>query len=288
MKLFLVTLLAGITTVVYSQDLLSQLNDNAPKEKEIVTQTFKGTRVVNGYSVETLAKGDLEFIISHRFGRLNSGGSELFGLDFATIRLGLEYGVTDKLGIALGRSQHNKIYDGFIKYKLVSQSKGGGSPVTVTLVGGAGLLTKDTTFSSPALTTNQKLYYSAHALIARKFSPSFSMQISPVILHSNLVAAGEANNLAALGVGGRYKITRSLALNAEYFHRLNAPKGIYENAIGIGFDIETGGHVFQLIFSNTHGMVDRTFLGNTEGDFFKGDINFGFNITRNFTLKKQK
>lgn len=280
-------LLITIILPASAQDLLSQLQASEPKEKEYIIQTFKGTRVVNGMSVETKGKGELEFIISHRFGKLNSGAYEFFGLDNASIRLGLEYGLTDNLGIGLGRSKNNKIYDGYLKYKAIRQAKGG-SPVTVTLVGSAGLVTIDTAFSTPKLTFQQKIYYSSHALIARKFSPKFSMQVSQAILHANLVSTGEVNTLAAVGVGARYKLNGSISLNSEYFHRFNAPDETYKNCIGFGLDIETGGHVFQLILSNTDGMVDRTYLGNTDGNFFNGDINFGFNITRTFQIKSEK
>lgn len=282
-SLLLLSLLAHAT----AQDLLSQLQSSEPKEKEYVMQTFKGTRVVNGFSVETKGKGELEFIISHRFGRLNSGAYEFFGLDNASIRLGLEYGLTDNLGVGVGRSKNNKIYDGYLKYKAIKQAKGG-APITITLVGTTGLVTVDTTFTTPKLNAQQKLYYSAHALIARKFSPKFSMQISPAILHANLVSTGEVNTLATMGVGARYKLNGSLSINGEYFHRFNAPDETYQNCIGLGLDIETGGHVFQLILSNTDGMVDRTYLGNTDGKFFSGDINFGFNITRTFQIKGEK
>jgi hypothetical protein len=269
-----------------AQDLLNDLQSTGEQEREYIYQTFKGTRVVNGFSVETKGQGELEFIISHRFGRLNSGGYEFFGLDQATIRLGFEYGLTDKLGIGIGRSKLNKIYDCYLKYLAVRQSKEGGSPVSVALVGSAGLLTYDSTFTTPHLSFNQQLYYSGHALIARKFSPAFSMQISPVLLHANLISTGETKTLGAVGFGARYKLTKSLSINGEYFHRLNAPDDFYKNCVGLGIDIETGGHVFQLIFSNTSGMVDRTYLGNTDGDISKGDINFGFNLTRTFQLGK--
>jgi hypothetical protein len=292
MKNLLSFLIVFIFTISASaQDLLSQLQSSGEQEKEYIYQTFKGTRIVNGFSVETKGKRELEFIITHRFGRLNLGTYEFFGLDNASIRIGFEYGLTNNIGIGIGRSSHNKIYDGYLKYRVVQQAKGGGSPVTVTLVGTTGLLRYDSNRfvpSSPKLTYNQSTYFSGHALIARKFTPSFSMQISPVLLHANLVSTGETKTLGAVGFGARYKLTKSLSINGEYFHRLNAPDNFYQNCVGLGIDIETGGHVFQLIFSNTSGMVDRTYLGNTDGDISKGDINFGFNLTRTFQTGKKK
>jgi hypothetical protein len=290
-KTLITLFLMVIVSFAGAQDLLNELQNSGEQEKEYTEQTFKGTRVVNGFSIETKGQGELEFIISHRFGRLNSGGYEFFGLDQATIRLGFEYGLTNRLGIGVGRSKLNKIYDGYLKYKLLQQAKGGGSPITVTVVGTTGLLTYDSNRfkpTSPKLTVRQGSYFSGHALIARKFSPAFSMQVSPVLLHANLVSVGETKTLGSIGVGARYKLTKSLSINTEYFHRLNAPDDFYKNCVGLGIDIETGGHIFQLIFSNTSGMVDRTYLGNTDGDIARGDINFGFNLTRTFQAGKKK
>jgi Membrane bound beta barrel domain (DUF5777) len=268
-----------------AQDLLSQLQASGEQEKEYIYQTFKGTRVVNGHSVETKGKGELEFIIGHRFGRINSGAFNFFGWDAAYIRFGLEYGLTDRLGVGVGRSSYNKIYDSYLKYMLIRQSKGGGSPVTITVMGSTGIQSIDQT-----LAVKSQLYYSTQAHIARKFSPKFSLQLSPSFVHANRVDRRvENNNQMAVGLAGRYKLNGSIAINGEYYHRVSAPdSSYYKNSLAFGIDIETGGHVFQLIFSNTQGMVDRTYIGQTQGAFFKGDIHFGFNVTRTFQLRKEK
>jgi hypothetical protein len=270
-------------------DLLKELERNQPAKKELTEATFKGTRVVNGHSIEAKGKGELEFIIAHRFGRLNSGLYNLFGLDAAFIRIGLEYGISDRLIAGVGRNSFNKIYDGYLKYRVLRQSTGPGSvPVSITAFGSTAVQTVTRKVDDPTIDFTDRLTYTMQAIIARKFSPNFSFQIAPTYVHSNRVDQTILNNSQfALGLGGRYKITRSVALNAEYYYRVkpheNSP---YYNSIGIGIDIETGGHVFQLIFSNTQGMVERTFITETAGDFFKGDIHFGFNITRVFQLKK--
>lgn len=274
------------------QDLLSTLTESQPKEKEFVFQTFKGTRVVNGHSVEVKGQGELEFIIGHRFGLINSGAINLFGLDQAFIRFGLEYGITPKLGIGIGRSSYTKIFDSYLKYQAVRQSRGGGSPVTITALGSVGAQTYE--YSNPDAWRNMpfgdKLYYSGQLLIARKFTSNFSLQLSPIFVHANTVnPAVEKADQFAVGFSGRYKVTKSFAVNAEYFMRSNVvATSPYYDCVSLGFDIETGGHVFQFVFSNTQGMIDRTFIGRTEGDFFKGDIHFGFNITRTFQLVRPK
>lgn len=273
----------------YGQDLLAELQQEEKKEKEYTIATFKGTRIINGHSVEMKGAGELEFIISHRFGTINSGAYNLFGLDQAYIRIGLEYGITDRLGIGIGRSSFNKIYDSYLKYKLVRQSTGpGSSPFTITAFGSINLQDFEQT---PGTYTSfmDRASYIGQLLIARKFSPKFSAQITPTFIHTNVVDQSKLlNDQAALGVGARYKLTKSLAINAEYFYRINPIANTpYYNSLGIGLDIETGGHVFQLVLSNTQGMIERTFVTETGDNFFDGGIHFGFNITRAFQLKKK-
>lgn len=287
MRQLFFSLLLLISFSAFSQDdLLNELNQQTPEGPAPVLSTFKGTRVLNGHSVETKPKGALELIISHRFGTLNSGSYELWGLDNSVVRIGLEYGITDRLGVGVGRSSDTKVFDGYVKYKAVRQ-QAGGPPVTVTALGNLSYLTLKTT---PELTSHEKISYAAQVMIARKFSSLFSLQVAPVWLHRNSVnQESEVNDLLALGLGGRVKLTRSVALTAEYYARMNEKDGNpYEDAIGLGIDIETGGHVFQLIFTNTAGMTERTFLPENTGNFFDGDIHFGFNITRTFQLAGKK
>lgn len=278
------------TCAVYAQDdLMKELDKNQKPEIEYVGQTFKGTRIVNGQSVESKGKGELEFIFSHRFGRINSGSYNLWGMDDAFVRLGLEYGITDRLGIAIGRTSTDKTFDGYIRYKVARQSKGARNfPVTITTLGTGNIKTSPKTSENPAIKFQDRLAYVGQVLIARKFSSKLSIQISGVFVHRNTVyKAYENNDDYAVGFGGRYKITKSVALTSEYFYRLN-PKDNSPNynSLGFGFDIETGGHVFQLVFTNSLGIIDRAIVAETDGKFGKGDIHFGFNISRAFQLTK--
>ncbi len=287
--LLLLSVMMGLSA--QAQDLLDELEKSEKKEKEFTIATFKGTRIINGHSVETKGAGELEFIISHRFGAINSGAYNLFGLDQAYIRIGLEYGLTSRLGIGVGRNSYNKIFDGYLKFKILKQGKGTGtSPITVTAFASTGIQAYPQKKYDSTLNFLDRATYTYQLLIARKFSSKFSMQVSPTIVHSNRVDQTIMNNdQIAIGIGGRYKLTRSLAINAEYFHRLDPnPSTPYFNSLGIGLDIETGGHVFQLVFSNSQGMVERTFINETADNFFKGGIHFGFNVTRAFQPKKTK
>lgn len=275
-----------------AQDLLSELESAEPKQQEYTTATFKSTRLVNGQTMETKHKGTLEFIFAHRFGAVNEGIYELFGLDQAYVRLGLEYGITDRLGVGFGRNSVDKTMDGYVRYKLLRQGTGNRNiPVTITGFGNMAIRTspkkEDATFD---ITLEDRISYTTQLLIARKFSSRLSLQLMPTLVHKNTVDATiENNDQWALGVGGRIKLTGSLALTSEYYYRFNVPEtNPYYNSLGFGIDIETGGHVFQLVMSNSRGLTERAFITETTGQFFDGDIHLGFNVTRTFQLKKER
>jgi hypothetical protein len=278
---------------VYAQnDLLKELESSQKPEIEYISSTFKGTRLVNGQSVETKGKGELEFIFSHRFGPVNGGLYQLYGLDQAYARLGLEYGITDRLGVGIGRNSFDKTMDGYVRYKLLQQSKGAlNMPVTVTFFGNTALKTsprqQDVTYE---ISTADRMSYTAQLLIARKFNSVLSLQLMPTLVHKNVVDKTIDNNdLFAMGVGGRLKVSRSIALTTEYYYRLNVHANNPDvNSVGFGIDIETGGHVFQLVMTNTQLITERGFITETTDKFFKGGIHLGFNVTRTFQLKKQK
>ena len=274
--------------IMAQEDLMDLVEKETDPASQYTEQTFKGTRLINGHSIETRDRGVLDVIISHRFGRLNSGGYHLFGLDETNVRLGVDYGITDRFNVGVGRNSFEKTYDGFLKYKIVRQRDGsaGNVPLSVALFSSAALKTLRTGEPGGEPPVNSRLAYSYQLIIARKFSPAFSFQVAPTLVHRNAVAdAQEPNDIVALGAGGRLKLTKRLSLNAEYFHRFNASTdGNFQNALAIGFDIETGGHVFQLHLTNARAMNEKGFITETTGDFFDGDIHFGFNISRVFQL----
>lgn len=288
----IILLLVSIPTFLFAQqDLLSTLEQQQPPDTDYTIQTFNGTRIINGHSVETKGKGALEFIFSHRFGRINTGSFNFWGLDDAFVRLGLEYGLSDKLGFGIGRTSVDKTFDSYIRYKVFSQSKGTVNfPVTITTIAAGYIQTTPQAKNNPQVSMSDRLAYSLGILIARKFNSNLSLQISPLFVHRNTVDPAISNNDDfAIGLGGRYKFTRSMSLLAEYYYHLNRQSTSPTfDAAGFGLDIETGGHNFQLIFTNTLGMFDRAMATETLDDFFSGDIRFGFNITRTFQLVHQQ
>ncbi|MBX7126172.1 MAG: hypothetical protein K1X47_10800 [Cyclobacteriaceae bacterium] len=289
MKGFLLgVLLLGSAVSAPAQDLLNMLEGEADKTKgpDFATATFKTTRLINGHSIENVAPGVLDFRISHRFGFVNRGISEFYGLDVSTIRLGLDYGISKRLMVGLGRSSYQKQLDAFAKFKILRQANGG-MPLSLSVVSSA--MIKTGPYDNPDRPNyfSSRLYYSWQVLIARKFSEGISLQLMPSVVHYNLVEAPEViNDVIALGAGGRFKLSKRVSLNLEYYYQLPDHKFTTSyNSLAVGFDIETGGHVFQLQFTNSTGMTERTFISETDGNVAKGDIHFGFNISRVFTIK---
>ncbi|HZI23548.1 MAG TPA: DUF5777 family beta-barrel protein [Chryseolinea sp.] len=287
-------LFAMLPCLTYAQDdLLSELEADTEKETVYTFATFKGTRLDNGHTIETKNAGSLEFIFAHRFGAINGGWYEMYGLDEALVRLGLDYGITDRLSVSIGRNSFDKTMDGYLKFRAVRQRTGASAfPFSVTtLVGGAYKFSpKNNSDVSDDFENIDRLSYTAQALIARKFSTNFSFQLMPTYIHKNaVVESEEENDQVALGLGGRIKLTKSLALTTEYYYNFSMKENSpYYNPLAFGIDIETGGHVFQLILTNAVGLTERAFITETRDDFWDGDIHFGFNVTRTFQLKKHK
>ena len=288
----LLVLCLGAAPDAHAQDdLLGQLEQDKKLEpNQLVDATFKSTRLINGHTVQTPGEGTLVFLISHRIGPFNSGAYNFFGLDQARMRIALEYGVTDRLEIGIGRSTLEKTVDGFLKYKAIRQSTGlHAVPVSVTLFGSSAVATVHY-LDNMDHTLGLRTSYTYQALIARKFSTDLSLQLMPTLIHRNLVMnEGQKNDIYALGGGGRYKLSKRFSLNAEYYYVMDKYTAEhYANALALGVDIETGGHIFQLLLTNSQGMIEKQFIGETNDKFFKGGIYFGFNINRNFTLKQRK
>jgi hypothetical protein len=273
-------------------DLMKALEEKTATSGPVYTTgTFKGTRLINGHTVETRGKKVLDFIISHRFGTLNSGAYHFFGLDQAYIRLGLDYGITDRLNVGIGRSSYQKTFDGFVKYKILQQSTDVKAvPFSAVLFLSSAYQSENSVDPNENRSANDRMAYVSQLLLARKFSQKLSLQLMPTVVHRNFVKdLTGPNTMVALGVGGRYKLTKRTSLNAEYYYRFlpGTTQGYY-NSLALGVDIETGGHVFQFHLTNSRGMIERAFITDTTGDFFAGDIHLGFNISRTFQLGKKK
>jgi hypothetical protein len=269
-------------------ELENLLSQEQKPVKEFVKNAFKSSRVINGHSMEFIGKGVLDFRILHRFGALNTGWRELFGLDQASMRMGFDYGISKNLTIGIGRSTFNKEVDGFVKYRIAHQHKGL-KPIPLSLIWVSGMTMNTTKITDSKLNAfeNRLGYY--HQIIAgRKFGEAFTLQLSPTFVHRNLVDLPvDKNNMIALGVGARLKITNRTALILDTYPILYGDREGYNIfPLSIGFDIETGGHVFQLHVSNARGMNEKGFITETTQDWTKGEIQIGFNLSRVFTIVK--
>jgi hypothetical protein len=289
-KLLFGLLLITVSQAGYTQDdLLSLVNKNDTVKSERVTNAFKSSRVINGHSIEFLGKGVLDVRILHRFGDVSEGVRNLFGLDQANMRFGFDYGILNNLTVGVGRSNVGKELDGFIKFCPVWQTSGPGAfPFSVVLVSGVTLGTQSWSDTTRKNYFSSRMAFYHEVILGRKFNERFSLQVSPVFVHRNLVQlATDKNDVYALGVGARFKLSKRVAFVADYHYIAKGlDKKVYKDPLSLGFDIETGGHVFQLHFSNATGMNEKAFITNTTGKWGKGEVRFGFNLSRVFTVRR--
>jgi len=268
--------------------LMQMLDAGSASKKQYATGTFLTTRLINGHSVEMIGKGVLDIKIQHRFGTVNGGIYEFFGLDEASIRIGGDYGITDWLNVGIGRSSFEKQYDGFAKFRLLRQSKGG-SPISLT--GLAGIYITAIEFFDTTIADNfaNRTSYVLQLFAARKFTEGLSLQLMPSWVHYNLVPnPGDPRDTYAIGIGGRQKLSRRISLNVEYYYRVGTTMQGTVNPFSVGFDIGTGGHVFQVMFTNSTGIAENQHIAKTTGTWGDGDIHFGFNISRVFNIGNKK
>jgi hypothetical protein len=277
--------------VTAQEDPLALLKDEKPAIN-YAEATFKTTRIVIGQSIENPAQGNMILLITHHFGALNTGYENLFGLKQAAIRIGAEYGLTNRLAFGFGLNSDRNTWDGFLKYKILRQKSGGKKfPFSLSLFANTAIYTTKWEVADRKNYFTSRISYCFQAIAARKFTPWLSLQIMPSMVHKNLVlTSADQNDIFALGGGGRVKISNRVSINAEYHHIFKgqvASTKVYDS-FSAGIDIETGGHVFQIFLTNSTGENEEGFIANTTGRWNKGDIFLGFNITRVFTLFEPK
>lgn len=296
LKTLLIFSLVLLSASLYAQDIDQLLEEATGNETEYSTATFKSTRIINGQSIERMPNGQLDFRISHRFGQFNSGSYNLWGMDQANIHFGLDYGITDWLMVGIGRGTYEKTYDGSLKFTILRQSKGKKNmPISLSFFSSIAinsLNNKDLGIAGKVYFWDRATYVS-QILAARKFNERFSLELNPTYVHRNMVGTEmDPNDVWAMGAGARFKLTKRISFNAEYYYVI-PPINDYRstktyNPLAIGFDIETGGHVFQLLLTNSVSMIEKGFIGETTSKWNNAGIHLGFNISRVFGLKKAK
>lgn len=268
--------------MVAQDDLLNEI-DSTSAVNETVSSAFKSLKIVNLESTKLASKGDLYFVVAHRFGYFDNGFEDFFGLDEANTRLQFVYGLTDGISIHASRSGFQKTYEFAAKYRLISQ-KNSGSPFEIVGFNSLAINTELDKVLLPKLEFSDRLAYVSQILISRKFNDNLSLEMAPTYFHENYVANNSQDNSQfALGLGGRYKFTKRWSFNMDYAAHLNrVSNSVFRNPLSIGFDLETGGHVFQMHFTNSQAMHESGYLGNTTGNWGDGQIAFGFNLIRVF------
>lgn len=278
---------------IAQESLMDILNQETSQNNDTIyaIATFKGTRVVSGQSIETAGKNELNVGIQHRFDIVKGGLSEFYGLDqSATIRLGIDYGVTNRFEVGIGRSNQEKLVDGHIKYKIIRQCQGAlNIPVTITWFSSVAAITQKWTYPERDNRFASRFFYAHELLIARKFTERLSLQVIPGIIHRNLVKTKEDQNIVPYtGIAGRVKLTKRLSFNSEYYYVWPGKTADdFVDALSLGFDIETGGHIFQLHISNSKGMVEKNMITENSNKWQDMEFRIGFNIIRNFNLSKK-
>ncbi|MEI7801941.1 MAG: DUF5777 family beta-barrel protein [Bacteroidota bacterium] len=290
-KIFVFIALMSVFQFVSGQDISDMLNDSAIKKTEIVHATFKGTRLINFHTIETVGRRTLEFRVAHRFGDLSSGGYGFYGLDGpASLNLSFNYSFDGRFEVGISRTSTDKLYSGYLKFRLLRQTENNKMPISVTLFSEMNIngLKSANTVNPEYHYFDDRFSYVHQIMIARKFSEAFSFQVAPTLVHYNLMTnLTDQNDIFSVVGMGRMKISKRTALTAEYCYRLNkyvSNFSDYHNSVGVGMDLETGGHVFQFFFTNSFGINEAQAIPYTKGDVTKGNLKLGFNISRVFTL----
>ena len=283
-KIILSVLILGNALCVFAQDdLIKELESDKPKTKEIVQTAFKGMQICTMQSTKLAAKGEFYFMVAHRFGDLTEGFENFFGLDNAVAKIGGLYGATEWLTVGFSRHTYRKIYELSVKYRLAHQEVDG-FPFTIVGYNTVDINSELKTALFPELKFNNRLAFSTQLPMSRKFSEKFTLEFNPIYIHKNLYDdAIEKKDQFLLALGGRYKLTKRLSFNGEYAYKLGkVASSDYTNPLTVGLDIETGGHVFQMVFSNSQPMNDVSYLTNGTGNWTSKGIYFGFNLYRVF------
>ncbi|MDN3585059.1 DUF5777 family beta-barrel protein [Pedobacter aquatilis] len=290
-----------LSTALFGQSadsLLKTIADTTTSKKS--SSTFKSTRIVLSHSTETQKAHDLDMRIRHHFGDIGGefgSGHTLYGLDVASdLFIGFDYGITNKLTVSVGRSKHDELYNGFIKYKIAEQNSGSGQnfPLNVTFLAQMAWITRKPFATTEFASYGNRFSYFLQPLISRRVTDRISLQLAPaLLLRKNTVEINDPEGLFSLGFAGRIKLTKRLSFVADYtlVNGLNRPKTLVQkfyNPLGVGLEIETGGHVFSLNFMNSEYISENSFIPDTKKSWTNGGVRFGFTISRNFTLYKSK
>ena len=272
-------------SICAQDDLLDELDALTEEEKKYELPAFKAMKIGNLQSTKIAEKGDLYLYVSHRFGTLQNGIKTFFGLDQANTKIQLVKGLWEGIQLSIGRESLGETYSTSIKARLAKQSET--NAFNYVFYGTANINTQIGEDRLPDIEFGDRMSYATQLLISRRFSDDFSFLVAPSYVRQNLqdlnITGGRTHNQFVMGLGGRYKLSQRMSINMDYAYNFNRDRNsLFNDPLTIGVDIETGGHVFQLLFSNAQSTNEPGFLSNAEGNWEDGDIFFGFNIVRVF------
>jgi hypothetical protein len=283
-KIITLLLLLSTLAIVAQNDLLNEI-DIETENETYEPPAFKAMKIGNLQSTKIANKGDFYMTVSHRFGTLKNGLTTFFGFDDANTKIQLLYSFIDGIQLSISRESLNRTYASALKVRLLKQSTT--FPVNIVAYGTVNINTLIDTKQHPNLKFGDKMSYASQLLISRRISKNLSLLVAPSFVRQNLqdlrITKELNHNQFVLGFGGRMKVSKRMSINADYAFNFNRSKNsLYNNPLTFGLDIETGGHVFQLLFSNAQSTNEPGFLSNAEGDWANGNVFFGFNIVRVF------
>jgi len=257
---------------------------NAQEEEKPVKNTFMGTRFINLHSANVAKKNELQMLIQHRFGDISGGFYDFFGLDYASMRLGFEYGITKNLNIGIGRSSYMKTFDSFIKYRFLAQSST--MPLTLTATVAGSFPTIKNVIPDEYSDFSKKASGNVQLHLARSFK-IFAVQVSPGYIGTGYIPVeNDSYTFFTMAFGGTVKLAKKVTVNIEYLHRFE-DEIKNTNPLSASIDIGTSGHLFQIMISNVQQMYDQGIITNPlGGDWTSGQIFLGFNLIRAFNFKK--
>ena len=300
-----------LSRMAFSQDDLLSLLDEKPEAPKKVYATFKTVRIGNAQTIETVKKKHLDFRISHRFGNIydatiknsiNKTFQDFIGFDnVSDVRMSFDYGITDNLTVGIGRSKINKLVDGSLKWKILQQTSDFSMPISLAFFSSVGYSHRSLNSIYGDVVRNFKsneahrFNYFTQLIIASKVTSWLSMELLPSYMHRNYIMESvNSNNKAmdvkgffSMGIGGRIKFTKRVSFIGDYFYnfaKFYQNKKKKKNPLALGFELETGGHVFSLFFTNASGLIENNFITQTADSWTKGQIKFGFCISRTFAL----
>ncbi|HKL67636.1 MAG TPA: DUF5777 family beta-barrel protein [Bacteroidales bacterium] len=261
-----------------------------------VMYTFETSILADNQTVMTPYKGMMEFEIHHRFGLVTNGHQSLFGIySPSNIRLGLNYGVTDRLMIGAGATKDLNFWDLQGKYAILQQTESGAMPVSLSYYGNIGVEARaDNNFGpSEEFKFYHKMSYFHQLIVARKFSETISLQLAPTFIWFNAVETGYNNANFGLHAGGKWTFVPTHSLIFEYDYLFTPPDtdpdgdgtDNFERTlpqIVVGWEKGTATHAFQLFFANYKAIIgQRNFVYN-KNDFWEGEFLVGMNVTVRF------